>query len=337
MNKINKSTAAQMIIASTLLTLFIPILSFSQNVSYQNTVYKQQNPILFEIVKDGKISHILGSMHAGIPIDSYPDIIFQLANKSKSMAFEADYDKAVNTVRPPKIQTPDDEKKINQFLSKNAIQKIKDIYEDEASKVLSQLTAADVLADLSNHYRNYVDKNFDKKLMNIKYGIDNHLDQHAKIKNKKIIYIDNVEKMLNEPKIESDQQLLERLLSYPDTLNVGINCFLMSQNYYMLGDMTGLKSLNDKCTSKTILKGVPERNIEWIPKLEPLLQKGGAFITVGADHITGPNGLESLLKAKGYSVKRIGGTPANNQRPIYGYGDSLGEPERKFIESGSNQ
>jgi len=55
-----------------------------------------------------------------------------------------------------------------------------------------------------------------------------------------------------------------------------------------------------------------ERNKAWIPKLEPVLDAGGAFVAVGAGHYFGDNGLLALLQAKGYSVKQLSGsTPAS--------------------------
>ena len=48
-----------------------------------------------------------------------------------------------------------------------------------------------------------------------------------------------------------------------------------------------------------------KRNNNWIPKIEELLKKQSTFIAVGAGHLSGKNGLISLLKKKGYSVKPV--------------------------------
>ena len=49
-----------------------------------------------------------------------------------------------------------------------------------------------------------------------------------------------------------------------------------------------------------------DRNKAWIPKLEPLFaRKGHTFVVVGAAHLVGPDGLISLLKAKGYTVEQM--------------------------------
>jgi hypothetical protein len=49
-----------------------------------------------------------------------------------------------------------------------------------------------------------------------------------------------------------------------------------------------------------------DRNRAWIPKLEPLFaRRGHAFVVVGAAHLVGPDGLVSMLKAKGYTVEQL--------------------------------
>ena len=49
-----------------------------------------------------------------------------------------------------------------------------------------------------------------------------------------------------------------------------------------------------------------DRNKAWIPKLEALFaRKGRTFVVVGAAHLVGPDGLISLLRAKGYSVEQM--------------------------------
>jgi uncharacterized protein YbaP (TraB family) len=48
-----------------------------------------------------------------------------------------------------------------------------------------------------------------------------------------------------------------------------------------------------------------DRNRDWIPKLEEILAAGGAFIAVGADHLTGGRGVIALLAGRGYQATRV--------------------------------
>jgi uncharacterized protein len=47
------------------------------------------------------------------------------------------------------------------------------------------------------------------------------------------------------------------------------------------------------------------RNRDWIPKLKPHLERGRAFVAVGAAHFPGEDGLIELLRAEGYVLSRV--------------------------------
>ena len=48
-----------------------------------------------------------------------------------------------------------------------------------------------------------------------------------------------------------------------------------------------------------------KRNASWIPELERILEKGDAFIAVGAGHFPGPRGVIALLAAQGFKLTRV--------------------------------
>ncbi|MEZ4825644.1 MAG: TraB/GumN family protein [Bacteroidia bacterium] len=47
------------------------------------------------------------------------------------------------------------------------------------------------------------------------------------------------------------------------------------------------------------------RNKKWISKIEAFVHKEQVFIAVGAGHLSGPNGVVSLLQAAGYTLKPV--------------------------------
>lgn len=77
---------------------------------------------------------------------------------------------------------------------------------------------------------------------------------------------------------------------------------------YREGDFEKLARLTDEA-----LADQPERyemllsarNHDWIPKLEPHLQRGRTFVAVGAGHFTGEEGLIELLRSEGYVLTRV--------------------------------
>jgi uncharacterized protein YbaP (TraB family) len=48
-----------------------------------------------------------------------------------------------------------------------------------------------------------------------------------------------------------------------------------------------------------------QRNQAWLPEIEDHIQKGGAFIAVGAGHLLTEDGLVALLRQRGYKVTRV--------------------------------
>jgi uncharacterized protein len=65
----------------------------------------------------------------------------------------------------------------------------------------------------------------------------------------------------------------------------------------LLSDMKGL----DAKIYDTLLVG---RNQRWMPALEECFATQACFVVVGAAHLVGPDGLVSMLRAKGYTVRQ---------------------------------
>ena len=49
---------------------------------------------------------------------------------------------------------------------------------------------------------------------------------------------------------------------------------------------------------------IDERNLRMRDRLLPILEKGDAFVAVGAMHLSGETGLVELLRQSGYTVTR---------------------------------
>lgn len=47
------------------------------------------------------------------------------------------------------------------------------------------------------------------------------------------------------------------------------------------------------------------RNLDWIPKIEEMIEEKSTFIAVGAGHLGGPKGVIRLLEEKGYTLKPV--------------------------------
>jgi len=78
---------------------------------------------------------------------------------------------------------------------------------------------------------------------------------------------------------------------------------------WQAGDAVGLERLvlaelkSDPLMYQRLLV---ERNLNWMPVLESLLLRSGpAFVLVGAAHLVGPDGLLTLLQARGYTLEQM--------------------------------
>lgn len=76
---------------------------------------------------------------------------------------------------------------------------------------------------------------------------------------------------------------------------------------YQQEDLARLQKMSDDMGSNygdmSVL--VDDRNNKWIGKLKPVLDKGDAFIAVGALHLPGKEGLLKLLEKEGYKLRAI--------------------------------
>ena len=62
--------------------------------------------------------------------------------------------------------------------------------------------------------------------------------------------------------------------------------------------LTDMKNV-DTAVYETLLVG---RNRRWVPQIEDCLSQKRCFVVVGAAHLVGPDGLVTMLRAKGYTV-----------------------------------
>jgi uncharacterized protein YbaP (TraB family) len=48
-----------------------------------------------------------------------------------------------------------------------------------------------------------------------------------------------------------------------------------------------------------------DRNQEWMPKIEKMVHEKASFIAIGVSHLEGDQGILSLLRSKGYTLKPL--------------------------------
>ena len=88
--------------------------------------------------------------------------------------------------------------------------------------------------------------------------------------------------------------------------------FQAMKAFYLKGDLEGLYnyvqrySMEDKPVYEKLMKKlIQDRNYLMAERMQPLLEKGNAFIAIGAMHLAGKEGVLALLEKQGYSVSPV--------------------------------
>jgi uncharacterized protein YbaP (TraB family) len=74
---------------------------------------------------------------------------------------------------------------------------------------------------------------------------------------------------------------------------------------YLKGDLTALLNLSNTIIKDLRQRLIDDRNLKMFKRMKKLLQKGNAFIAIGALHLPGEKGVLQLLKQQAYIVKAI--------------------------------
>jgi uncharacterized protein YbaP (TraB family) len=124
-----------------------------------------------------------------------------------------------------------------------------------------------------------------------------------------------LESLHEQGKIFDDLTLATQLGLLIDTIchyDLVLEDFERIKSLYIKRDLQGLNeisrhlSVNDeRAYQELISKLLTNRNVTMVERMKPALEKGNAFIAIGALHLTGDDGVLSLLEHKGYAIKLI--------------------------------
>jgi uncharacterized protein YbaP (TraB family) len=140
-------------------------------------------------------------------------------------------------------------------------------------------------------------------------GLDRHFYDRARVEGKRIEGFETVEyqvSLFDGMTMEEQDRMLADSLE--DVEQARINVFKLT-DAWKAGDVRALEQIvvadlkDDPLLYQRLLV---DRNRNWLPKIETLFTRTGrAFVVVGAAHLIGPDGLLSMLQAKGYTVEQL--------------------------------
>jgi len=140
-------------------------------------------------------------------------------------------------------------------------------------------------------------------------GLDKHFYDRAKTDGKTVQGLETIDYQLarfDDMSPQLQDRLLAETLKDIDTEQANLTRLV---DAWRAGDAPAverivLKDLTQE--AQLYQRLLVERNKNWLPKLEALFSRPRrAFVVVGAAHLVGPDGLISMLKAKGYMIEQL--------------------------------
>ncbi len=124
-----------------------------------------------------------------------------------------------------------------------------------------------------------------------------------------------LESLQEQANILARLPLSEQIELLTDTVchyDIVVESFTRMKSLYLKRDLAGLYNYSRRYNTsdrpvhrKLIKKLVIDRNITMVERMQPMLRKGKAFISIGALHLVGEQGVIALLKERDYKVTRL--------------------------------
>ncbi|MBP6631320.1 MAG: TraB/GumN family protein [Kofleriaceae bacterium] len=254
-------------------------------------------PILFTVSKDGKTSHLLGTIDAGFDITAQlPPSVWTLFDGARAVVLEWN----LLEVTMPMLRRTDGKK----------------LSDDLSPAELSALEAAvgkDWVAQLADAKPSFVAAVLSARGLSTRNPMQPVLAARAEDKKVQIVFLESGAAQQERMDTWLDLGAVRALLADPDL--AARNGKLVDA--FTRGDLVTLASLREermpwKTAGKTgdalaalDRATLDDRHVAWLPTLTNQLGEGGAFIAVDAMHLPGDKGLVAVLERAGFVVTRV--------------------------------
>ena len=258
-------------------------------------------PILYEATSPaGHRAHLLGTMHAGVAREQFPDWVTSRLQTAPNFAMETDPGEVMG-LAALMMRTdgstleaelgPTDWAKLERLVGKPMAAQLRMLKPSAAGAALQSIGLPPT------------------------QSLDLVLHDEAFNAGKQMAYLEKPEVQLRALDLVMDIDALRRQLDQPGAGAADTQALLQA---YRAGDVAMLERMAEKEKASALAAGVSpdrvkrdeavllgDRNRAWIPVIEQLVTSGDAFIAVGALHLIGPDAVQTLLAAKGFSVRRV--------------------------------
>jgi uncharacterized protein YbaP (TraB family) len=285
--------------------LSLVVLFLANNFSsYSQSTEPLGKGLLWEISGNGlkKKSFLLGTIHI-IPEKDYffPKYYTTALKSTEKLVMEIDMSDIMGQLEVLKMSKMPDGKELKDLYDADTYREIVDIARDsfgvniELYKdmkpifVQQQMSTSDIMSGEI--------KSYEMELVKMGFTMDKSFGGLETAKEQMMI-LDSISLQ------EQADMLLESMRHIKDDgaeLNKLIG-FYKDQNLDSLNALFE-KGEYDLASHESSL--LDNRNKKWIPKMEEYMKVGPTFFAVGAGHLGGINGVISLLRARGYTVKAV--------------------------------
>lgn len=260
----------------------------------------------FEVEKDGRRSFVLGSIHALIDPATLPGFIHETFQKAKTVVFEADPDEfqsrysiqILNAAILPMGET------LEAKLPGDALNKLRELLPEAAVEIALRSQPWAVSRQLSKLAEDRVKT--EGHSVDVTSGIDMQFLKTAKADAaKQMIYLESADEIASQTGTSYGIDDLIQDLRLDDPIGTRLRCIQQFAEAYRAGDESLLFKDADVCIGTKTLALFNRRSLRWQPRLGHAIETGSAFVTVGAIHLFGPDGILKYLKESGYRVTRL--------------------------------
>lgn len=254
-------------------------------------------PFFFEITKDGKTAHILGTRHISVGLAKFPPVVGATLDRASRAVFEIapdDHGSGKHVEEPIKQELgPKDWKHFEELVGAEVAANFEKAEPDTAA--LSMLV---LYEDMTNTLETQLQARANEHKIPMS-GLETSEFQDgvlAKLLDLRMLRA-SIQQTKDRSEIKKDSHDdLEQYCKGTDD-SPGMDD---EERGKMM--KAGYAAAELDAMDETL---VYKRNADWIPKLAKLFQEDGVFVAVGADHLIGPRGVIELLKKEGFTATRI--------------------------------
>lgn len=281
------------------IALFISSLVFGQNI--------QEKGLLWEISGNGlqNKSYLFGTMHIMCQGDVVLSSEIEKAiDRSQKIVLELDMGDPSIMMKMTQLSLSTDGQKISSKLEPELAQKVDEYLINNANLSLALVENLN-LVTLAVQLPIFALK------CPIDLGYDMLLVQEARNRNKEIVGLESLEDQIRIVFGMSDEEAIQALTYLVENNEEMVEYMKEMRETYLSGSVQALydfteESFNNPKYPQGDKKAMlDDRNENWIPTIEELMQDESVFIGVGAAHLAGEKGVINLLRKKGYQVKPV--------------------------------